>query len=596
MTKLFGRAVAASTSRFFLAGADSILPHRGLLLLLLLLAWPVHSEVTLKVPGGETALLENLRAHLALLSEPCDAPAWRVERLFKRAEKDLDPALRAFGYYRTQIEKKLERSGACWHAELSIDLGKRVTVRRRSVVVKGAAASDPALQPLLSKLPLAEGEPLNHGQYEEIKRQLQDFALERGYLDFTFTDKALRVDPEEAAAEIEIAAESGPRYRFGELRFSQQPLLDGFVHRLANIKEGDLYEARALKELDRNLSDAGYYQHVEVQLRRDQAADGQIPVDIDLTPAARHAWRAGVGFATDTGPRTSFGYNNRYINPRGHRFESELRLSPVESGLTADYIIPGENPHRENFSLGARMLHETSDGILSDSASLIAKQTLQSERWTQSRFIELLYEQSDVGDDSSTALLLMPGINFERIKADNPLRTRKGYRLSAEMRAAYEGLLSTSSFVQLRASAKGIYRFGEGGRVTGRIGLGATLGDGIGNLPASLRFFAGGDNSVRGYEYKSLGPKDADGDPEGGRHLFTGSLEYEHPIAGDDWWLAAFADIGNALNTRELELKQGYGTGVRWYSPIGRLRLDLAFPSDKSSDDWRIHFGLGADL
>ena len=165
-----------------------------------------------------------------------------------------------------------------------------------------------------------------------------------------------------------------------------------------------------------------------------------------------------------------------------------------------------------------------------------------------------------------------------------------------ELRGAWEGLLSDATLMQIRANARGIHRFGDAGRVTARTELGTTLGDDFFDLPASLRFFAGGDNSVRGYAYKSLGPKDSLGDVTGGRHLFTASLEYEHPLPGEDWWLAAFVDAGNAFNTREAEVEHSYGFGVRWYSPFGRLRLDIAFPSDTSDDSWRLHFGFGADL
>ncbi|MCB1867059.1 MAG: outer membrane protein assembly factor [Gammaproteobacteria bacterium] len=567
-----------------------------LLLFMLLPALPAHSEVTLKVNGGDAVLVENLRARLSLQTEPCDAPEWRVQLLFKRAEEEFQPAFRALGYYQAKVEKSLQSGGECWHADFSIDPGERVTIRERTVTVRGEASSDKQLQPLLSALPLVKGDPLDHGLYEEIKTRLQDFAVERGYFDFKLTRKQLRIDPDEAKADIEIEAESGARYRFGELRLSEQPLNENFIRRLARISEGDPYDARALTNIDRQLSDAGYFQRVEVTPRRDEASDGRVPIDLLMEPAPRHAWRAGVGYATDTGPRMSLGYDNRYINPKGHRFESEMRLSQIEPGLTADYIFPGEDPHREEFSLGARLLHEESESVYSNSATLVGKQTLKSERWTQTRFVELLYEQSEVGDDSTTATLLMPGITLERIKADNPLRTRKGYRMSMEARAAYEGVISTSTFLQLRASAKGIYRFGEGGRLVARVDLGATLGENIGDLPASLRFFAGGDNSVRGYEYKSLGPVDSAGEAKGGRHLLTSTLAYEHPIVKDDWWLAAFVDSGNAFDDSEFDIKTGYGAGVRWYSPIGRLRLDLAFPSDTEKDDWRIHFGLGADL
>ena len=557
---------------------------------------PVRGEVALEVPGAEDALQQNLLTRLRLNAEPCDAPRWRVRRLFARAEQDFEPALRAFGYYGATVTKRLETDEACWQANFSIDLGTRVVVRRRSVVVQGEAADDERLADLLADLPLTEGAPLNHGQYEDIKSRLRDFAAQRGYLDFAFTRRQLRVYPDQAAAEVDIEATSGPRYRFGELRFSPHPLDDDFVRRLARIGRGDPYDARRLTELDRYLSDAGYFQRVEVRPQRGESADREVPIDVTLEPARRHAWRAGIGFATDTGPRLSLGYDNRYINTSGHRLASGLRLSPVESGLQTDYTIPGADPHREDFSFGVGLLHEDTDSAESDSATLALRHNIRSGGWTQTRFIELLHEQSTVGDDSDSYTLLMPGIGLDRVEADDMLRTRHGYRIRLEARGAYEGLLSTTTLVQLRAGAKGIHRFGEGGRLTGRVDVGATLGDSTADLPASLRFFAGGDNSVRGYDYKSLGPVDSKGLPEGGRNLLTGSLEYEHPVFGEDWWVAAFVDGGNAFDTDRIELKAGYGAGVRWYSPVGRVRLDLAFPDDTTDDEWRIHFGLGADL
>jgi len=280
-------------------------------------------------------------------------------------------------------------------------------------------------------------------------------------------------------------------------------------------------------------------------------------------------------------------------------FASDLRLSPVESSLTADYRIPGREPRTETFSFGARLLHEDTDTAKSDSASLIFQQLLKGGAWNQARFVEFLHERSVVAGRETTANLLMPGIDFDRTVADDVLRTYRGYRANVRLQGAYEGIVSTATLLQLRAGAKGIRRLGrKGGRLTARLDAGATIGDSIGDLPASLRFFAGGDNSVRGYRYESLGPVDDTGQVEGGRHLLTGSLEYEHPVFRDhdDWWAGAFVDAGNAFDTDRIHLKVGYGVGVRWYSPVGRLRFDLAFPEDTSRDSWRIHFGLGADL
>jgi translocation and assembly module TamA len=116
------------------------------------------------------------------------------------------------------------------------------------------------------------------------------------------------------------------------------------------------------------------------------------------------------------------------------------------------------------------------------------------------------------------------------------------------------------------------------------------------DLPASLRFFAGGDRSVRGYSYQSLGPKDSTGKVIGGKNLFVGSLEIERPVL-KDWGVALFYDAGNAFNSlSEVNLFQGAGIGLRYYSPVGTLRLDLARQIGVDNPKFRIHFTVGFQL
>lgn len=572
--------------------------RRFLLIACLAMTVPAaFAQVTIDVPGADSTLQENLRTRLELAGEPCDAPGWRIRRLFSAVEEDLQPGLRAFGYYRAIIDKHLETADpTCWHTAVSVELGERTKIRNRLIEVDGEAKDDPAMKVLLANLPLPVGAPLNHGDYEAIKEKLQGLASQRGYFDFKFKRRQLRIYPDDAAADIELIADSGDRYHFGEITIGEQPLDRAFIDKLIRFKRGDPYEARKLTTLDRSLNDAGYFRRVEVRALFDQMRDGEVPVEIAFDTQKRHAWRFGIGYATDTGPRGTVRYDNRYVNDLGHQFKSELRLSPVESGLTSDYTIPGDDPLNETYSFGALLLHEDTDTTNSDSITLFARHQLKVGKWNQTRFLEWMYEDSTVGDDDTKSHLLMPGISMERIDADDPLRTNRGYRAFFEMRAAHENLLSSTTFIQLRTNLKGIYRFGDAGRFTGRIDAGATLGDSISDLPASLRFFAGGDNSVRGYEYKSLGPKNDDGDVIGGRHMLTGSIEYEHPVYNDDWWLAGFVDAGNAFDTDQFDVKVGYGVGVRWYSPVGRLRVDLAFPDDTSQDTWRLHIGLGTDL
>jgi translocation and assembly module TamA len=127
--------------------------------------------------------------------------------------------------------------------------------------------------------------------------------------------------------------------------------------------------------------------------------------------------------------------------------------------------------------------------------------------------------------------------------------------------------------------------------------MGYTLVDDFNRLPTSLRFFAGGDSSIRGYEYESLGPKNENGDVIGGEALIVGSIELDYNFK-ESWSVAAFVDSGNAFSDEEIDVKTGAGFGIRWQSPIGPIRLDIGFPIDDPDENksYRIHFTLGPDL
>ena len=155
---------------------------------------------------------------------------------------------------------------------------------------------------------------------------------------------------------------------------------------------------------------------------------------------------------------------------------------------------------------------------------------------------------------------------------------------------------SDISFSQALLSSKAILTFFEQYRVIGRFQLGGTLVDNVVDLPPTLRFYAGGDQSVRGYEYKSIGLTDPAGNILGGSHLITYSLELERTLF-DNWSAALFFDSGDATNSlAELNMRNGAGIGLRWNAPFGQVRLDVANAISENDNSWRIHFNVGADL
>jgi translocation and assembly module TamA len=227
----------------------------------------------------------------------------------------------------------------------------------------------------------------------------------------------------------------------------------------------------------------------------------------------------------------------------------------------------------------------------------VARSNLLDNDWTRIMGLQYSYDDFDVGEDNDTTLLLRPLLGFSRTVSDSPLRPTQGYRLNVEFTGATEALLSDINFLRAQANAKIVQGLGEKFRFLGRVDLGYTETRQFDQMPSNLRFFAGGDNSVRGYDYESLGPEDSAGDVVGGEGLIVGSVEIDY-VFRPDWSAALFVDTGNAFNTDQIDLKVGAGFGIRWQSPIGPIRVDLGFPVDEpdADDTWRLHFSLGPDL
>jgi translocation and assembly module TamA len=548
----------------------------------------------IQIQGVSGELLENLRASLPLANESCEAPRWRIERLFKRTPGALEEAARALGYYRIQTDPQLSFGEGCWKASFVIAPGQPTLLQAVAIRIEGDAQQDPEFKKLIQETGLRVGAQLHHGDYEKLKDQIETLAAERGYFDGTFKKRLIKVDPETYSASISLHYDSGERYRIGLLDLQQQTYDPKLLERYLKIKPGDYYDATGLNALHRALADSGYFQQVVIRQDFNNAADGKIDVQVQLKPRKRTAYTIGIGAATDTGPRVKASYERRRVNRHGHRVLSQLMLSRVDSSLGFEYIIPTNRPHIDQISFNIGYQELDTDTSESTIGKIGLRSIGQRNGWTESIFLDWVTEDSVIGDETVTSELLVPGISWSKTVADNRLRPRKGHHLSLTVQGAEKALFSDSSFVQMQASAKWIQPL-YSGRLLLRAQTGLSLVKDFSELPATYRFFAGGDQSVRGYEYESLGPLDSDGSVVGGQHLLTASVEYEHPIV-DNWSAAVFVDAGNAFDDWDITLKYSVGTGIRWQSPIGPIRLDIAVPDDQDQDDFRLHFSMGSDL
>lgn len=575
---------------------------RGALFVLL---WFSHIEafaqpnVTVELSGISGEELENVQLLLSIEQQKAhpDLSDGRIQRLHARAIEEIEQALAPFGYYRVNVEAELveRKEPSSWLASYRIDPGPPLPITELNVGIDGDAARDPAFKALLDDPPLALGAPLNHTLYEKWKRELQRLAEERGYFHAQLVRHRVLVDLDAYEATVELQLESGPRYRFGQLSFSGElPLDEDLLYRYVTFNTGDPYSSAKLLLLQDGLNGSDYFSRVEIKAERESVVDLQVPVTVNLVMHKRTRYQLGVGYGTDTGARGSIGMERRYVNRRGHRFGADFKLSQIKDSIGARYSIPLENPATDRAIVRSEYNRDRTEDI--DSSALLVGAGIETVkgRWHRSYFLNYQREKFDIGLQSGNAKLLMPTLAWSRLNTRDVLIAVRGSRVGLQLRGASDGMGSNTSVGQALLSGKFIRPAGKG-RFLLRSELGASWAPEFERLPPSVRFFAGGDTSVRGYSYKSLGPLDSEGNVIGGKHLLVASAEYEYRL-GEKWSGALFFDAGNAFTEYDGELEQGAGIGFHRRLPIGWLRIDVAQAISREDRPWRLHITLGPDL
>jgi translocation and assembly module TamA len=553
-----------------------------------------QAEVAIHGISGETA--ENVELTLSLTKEQCDASQWKIDLLFDKADAEIDQAMRALGYYHATVKKSLAFDDACWHAGFEITPGPRTVVDEIRITLHGDAQGDPEFHKLRDKLAAQENQPLRHDQYEKMKNQIQSLATSTGYLKGHFSESKLIVDKASNTAEIRLEFDSRKRLRFGDVEVRQDILKPEFVDKFITVKPGEFYSSDELGKTYDALSRSRYFERIDIRPATDIENEQSVPVSVQLEPKKVHHYSFGLGFATDVGPLAAATYQNRRLNRSGHFLNANLDISPVLSIADVEYNVPLANPTTDFFSLGAGFKREDTDTFDSRSAKLSARlKHAYPGGWKQTLFLDWIYEDFKIGATENEVLLLVPGGNWLQSVSNDPLRPTAGHRLEFNLAGTYRNPLSDVSFAQASLMAVWIHELPWGGIFIARTEQGATLVDDFDKLPPSYRFYAGGMNSIRGYDYKELGPRDRTGTVVGGKFVSVVSAEYEQPVL-ENWGIAAFVDGGNAYNTDGIDVKVGAGLGVRWYSPIGQVRLDFAVPLSDADSSFQIHFAAGARL
>jgi translocation and assembly module TamA len=380
------------------------------------------------------------------------------------------------------------------------------------------------------------------------------------------------------------------------VRFSEAQFPPEFLERFIPWEEGQYYSPDALVGFQQRLVDADYFAAVSVQPDLEHTEGIEVPINVDLSPAKRSIYTAGVYMSTDTGPGVKLGMQRRWVNRKGHKFQTDLDFAQRLSALSTSYRIPLPGPNEKSLNFGITHREEDTDTSQSRNDRLAVNETRQWHGFTRTVGMQYLAGTFEIAEEDRYSRLLYAEATLTRKQADDFFFPRRGWSVGTGLRFAPEGLLSDTSFSQVTLDGRYIMPAGRRQRLLARLSLGAMAVDDFNQLPPELRFFAGGDRSIRGFDYQQLGTTNSAGLVIGGEYLAVGSIELEHYFL-PKWGAAVFVDGGDAFRTKEFDLNLGAGLGVRWRSPVGVVRVDFAKPiSSDLADSIRFHVSIGPDL
>jgi translocation and assembly module TamA len=623
-------------------------------LVLVLLAMPAAAdELVIEVDGIEDPLLANVRGRVDSFAVRGDTrlSSRRLRQIVENVEREAALAMRPFGYYRAEVSSELIATGESrWLLAVQVDRGPPMTIAASTVEVRGAGADLPELQAWRDDWPLGIGKRLDHRVWEAQKRNAVDITEAHGYLNAAFVEHRIAADLERNEATTTLVLETGQRAVMGSIRFEQDAVKPGILENLPRFDDGQPYDAWLLEKFRSDLWRAGYFDEIEiVEERRLEETPPRVNLVVSARIRKRNTYQGTIGFGTDTGVRAQVLWSRHLLSSRGDSLEmglgwqqknnefsfrsgyklprrtrdrefwtadlflrrenQDLRIRPDEdeadfitlaNGDATDYSVKAGRLIVRDLARGYQQLFENwyAQFVLEDNAFRPIEPT---EPGAQPPISEQAIEQFDQVD-SSVAV----GINWDWPVVRGSAFQTVGHHERAWIFTASEAWGSGKEFSQAYVSSNWHRMIGSRFKLLlrGEVGYsdadvekrqleveGQPLELSVTRLPNLYRFKAGGSRSVRGYAFESLNNNGL-----GSNNMITASAEMEMNFR-EDWSVAAFFDIGNAFNSwSDVELRRGAGVGLRWYSIVGAIRLDVAQALDFTGEPWRIHFTIGTPL
>ena len=574
----------------------------GIFIICLVTSAPVWADITINL-GNKNAdtrnalLEENILAHIGDI----DDAEYKNPRLLERRLNGLiTEALQAVGYYHAEWSFDIQSKNLL----ITLNAGPPVLLRKPFVDIIGPASELTVFTSLISESQLITGAVLDHSDYDALKKQLMQRARSLGFFDAKYLSSELVVDVRINRADIKLILESGERYQFGEVTFTGGQLSDVFLSKMVPFNVGEDYNSELLAEFRRDLNETGYFSQVTVTPTHVlNGTKRQVDFQVNMEDNSQHQFEVGFGFDTDNGPRVRLNWDMPIIGEVGHAWRSKLEVSKPLQEVKGTYRIPLSEPLNHFLLFNSGFTHqkiETTESSLADVG--VFRLNLKEDNWQHRYGVSVDYERyrQGSGEDSDEwreVFYMVPGIDWMKTDLEKGGDPSWGYRFYLAFEGSATALGSDTNFFKGQIGARWLTSLGDSSfRLLSRANFGAIDTSSILDVPVSRRFYTGGDQTIRGYEYNAVATRDDEGELVGGRYLNVLSLELSGRVT-DRWRAAVFADTGRAYNDLDEPFSSSVGLGARWISLIGEVRVDLAHPLDNDAETpVRLHVSMGSPL
>lgn len=566
----------------------------SLFLLLIITAASSYANMKLSIKGLSGELAENVDARISLIAPNKIDNTPYFKRYF---ENETKKALRALGYYSPTFQYDDKNPSVL---VVNISPGDPILIKELNIHIFGEGQNDKDFIELLTHHLPKIGDVLNHGLYESFKRSLQNLSLKKGYFDADMPKHQLAVSDSLHQAYWDIEFDTGKRYKFSKINFHNPNIREDYLANISPFKEGEKYDAEQLSLYNRRLASTNWFNSVVVSPDFSKVSgDKALPIDVVTSPRQKNSMDLGLGYSSDNGVHGKIGWNKPWINSRGQSFQSNLSLSSPEQSITIGYKIPLKKSPLENYYTiqGGYKKIDNNDTYSRSYTFGLLRNWDNFKGWQSALGFNVLQDDFTQGDSSFKTFLYYPSISISRIRTDGNLFAMWGDSQRYSIDAASESLGSDINLIRFQAQQSWIRSLYKSHRFIARGNFGIITASNFDRVPPSFRFFAGGDRSIRGYSYQSISPEDKKGKLKGASKLITGTIEYQYNLSGS-WWGALFADTGEAIDkVDKTKFYTGTGVGVRWASPVGPVKVDLATPTNrKDTGSIHLYIGLGSEL